>query len=450
MNPPAAIQIDPTRRAQTVEGWGTSLAWWANVIGGWSTPAQNALADLLFSPAVGLGLTIARYNIGGGDAPDHHHMRPGAGVPGYQPSAGVWDWAADANQRAILQAARARGATLCEAFANSPPYWMTRSGCAAGAADGGNNLPDANVDLFAAYLAEVVAHFARAWNVVFRSVEPFNEPSATWWTQGHNQEGCHVSRPQQQAIITRLAAQLAARGVTATTIAVGDENSIDDMVATFDSYDPTILSSVTQINTHSYNGTRRAELAARAAQGGQRLWMSEYGTGGGPHDHQAIAPALALSQQIRQDMSVLQPTAWVYWQAVENEASNNWGLIHAAFAGPGEQYWPTKQYYAMGQYSRFIRPGYTILGAGDTSLLAAYEQASGTLVLVYDNSTARDASIELDLSLFTRVPGSAILYRTSAAENVLQLAPMPLTQTTLTVPSAAQSITTVVMTGAIV
>ena len=30
------VHVDPRVRYQTVEGWGTSLAWWANVIGGWS------------------------------------------------------------------------------------------------------------------------------------------------------------------------------------------------------------------------------------------------------------------------------------------------------------------------------------------------------------------------------------------------------------------------------
>ena len=102
------VRVDPTVRLQTVEGWGTSLAWWANVIGGWSEATRNAIADLVFNPLGGLGLNVVRYNIGGGDDPTHDHMRPGAAVPGYQPAPGVWDWNADANQRWMLLAAQAR------------------------------------------------------------------------------------------------------------------------------------------------------------------------------------------------------------------------------------------------------------------------------------------------------------------------------------------------------
>ena len=46
---------------------------------------------------------------------------------------GTWNWEADAAQRWMLLAARDRGATLFEAFSNSPPYWMTVSGRASGA-----------------------------------------------------------------------------------------------------------------------------------------------------------------------------------------------------------------------------------------------------------------------------------------------------------------------------
>ena len=49
------------------EGWGTSLCWWANRVGYSDTLAQKA-ADTFVSPD-GLGLNIARFNIGGGDDP---------------------------------------------------------------------------------------------------------------------------------------------------------------------------------------------------------------------------------------------------------------------------------------------------------------------------------------------------------------------------------------------
>ena len=438
-----AARVDPGARYQTVEGWGTSLAWWGHVVGGWSDATRNELADLVFNPTNGLGLTVTRYNIGGGDDPTHHHMRPGGDIPGYQPAPGAWDWEADANQRWMLAAARARGAALCEAFSNSPPYWMTRSGCAAGAADGGDNLREEDIDTFASYLAEVLAHFRDSWGTTFRTIAPFNEPDGAWWKAGNNQEGCHVSPGMQQAVVASLGRRLAARGLSGTAISVADVNNIDNMVAAFDGYDPVARVQVAQVNTHSYSGTRRADLRERAAAGGKGLWMSEYGTGGGPHDHANMLPALLLSAQIRRDMAELRPSAWVYWQVVEREASNNWGCIHAGFDG-SEQYWLTRQYYALAQYSSFIRPGYTIIGTDDIDTLAAHDEGSGTLVLVCDNNTQQPRGVSYDLSAFRGVAGAASVYHTSTTENRARVEDAPIANGILTATIPPQSIVTLV------
>ena len=132
------VKINPAVRHQTFEGWGTSLGWWANHVGGWSADARDAVVEAVVDPATGLGYNLFRYNIGGGENPTHQHMGAFKEMPGFEPSAGTWTWDADANQRAILQRIVERGGTgiFLEAFSNSPPYWMTTSGCASGNTDG--------------------------------------------------------------------------------------------------------------------------------------------------------------------------------------------------------------------------------------------------------------------------------------------------------------------------
>jgi len=49
----------------------------------------------------------------------------------------------------------------------------------------------------AAYLASVASHAAREWRLRFRTVEPLNEPLATWWRPWGTQEGCHFSHAAQ-------------------------------------------------------------------------------------------------------------------------------------------------------------------------------------------------------------------------------------------------------------
>lgn len=57
-------------------GWGTSLCWWANVIGGYAN--RTAYVDLAFSQ---LKLNIVRYNIGG-SGPLGRHFRSEASHAG--------------------------------------------------------------------------------------------------------------------------------------------------------------------------------------------------------------------------------------------------------------------------------------------------------------------------------------------------------------------------------
>ncbi len=63
------MRVDPSYQQQEFEGWGTSLVWFANATGGYPEPVRRQLVDMLFGED-GLDLNIARYNIGGGNAPD--------------------------------------------------------------------------------------------------------------------------------------------------------------------------------------------------------------------------------------------------------------------------------------------------------------------------------------------------------------------------------------------
>jgi O-Glycosyl hydrolase family 30 len=61
------VYIDPKINYQTIEGWGTSLAWWANVLGNWKDQSKiDEVTKKLFSQSEGLGLNAVRYNIGAG------------------------------------------------------------------------------------------------------------------------------------------------------------------------------------------------------------------------------------------------------------------------------------------------------------------------------------------------------------------------------------------------
>ena len=348
-------------------GFGTSLAWFGNVIGRFDHPVRERLADLLFDPQVGLGLNIVRYNIGGGDHPRHDHMRPGGAVPGFRVSPSApYDWDADPGQRWLLHAALRRGVRHAEAFANSPPWWLTHSGCSAGALDpGDDNLRADAYDAFADYLTEVVRHFRDAWGVTFTTLAPLNEPGTRYWQAGGRQEGAHFEPASQARILTVVALALERKGLFATRLSANDETNLDLGVRELAALPESTRRQVAQINLHAYGGSARRDARSLARRHGMGLWMSEWDGGGGvPYDPSHMAPALELANAILTDLRELQPDAWVLWQAVENaenmtagHENSNWGLIHADFAGGTQGFRLTKKYFAMAQFSRFLRPG---------------------------------------------------------------------------------------------
>jgi hypothetical protein len=146
---PQTIKVDASMSNQTLEGWGTSLAWFANSVGGWTnTTNRSNLMHALFDPSAGLGLNYLRYNIGGGNDPQcgsggaHYACITPTyhATPGYEPSSGVYDWTQDTNQRWVATNAQSMGADLFEAVSYSPPYWMTNSGTSEGGVNGADNL----------------------------------------------------------------------------------------------------------------------------------------------------------------------------------------------------------------------------------------------------------------------------------------------------------------------
>ncbi len=442
----STVTINPEYEHQTFKGWGTSLSWWGNAIGGWqNTTKQNEILDLLYDENVGLGLNVARYNIGGGDDPTHTHMRNGANLEGYQPSPGVWNYNADATQRYILDEAIDRGVNIVEGFAKTAPYWMTYSGCSAGNVDGTSNLKPEYYDDFADYLADVYLLFKNTYGITFDSISPINEPNGPWWEVNNRQEGCHYTQQEQNDFFKVLNERFNAKGLSNATIAGPEGFEFNSTLSSWNTYDSLAKSGIDKINTHSYYGTERLYLNTIALCSGKRLSVSEYGVGVGDHDHNAIESALELSHKITDDVENLQPETWVYWQAVEEEFDvNNWGFIHASFDGT-ENYEVTKQYYGMANYSKFIRPGSTIIGVSDSNMLVALNKNTHKLTIVVINDTTSSNNYTIDLSKFATVGSTANAYRTSSSENLAQLDNISIQNKVLQVTTTPKSITTYVI-----
>ncbi|MFJ5229344.1 RICIN domain-containing protein [Kitasatospora sp. NPDC088391] len=481
------VRLDPSYQQQPFQGWGTALAWFANATGNWPDSERNALADALYGPD-GLGFTVARYNIGGGDSPETApYLRPGAAVPGYwnRPAAygppggstagwteqpdwwdpndpADWNPQADAAQRWWLTAAKARGADTFEAFSNSAPYFMTDSGLVSGAVDGSqDNLRADQYDRFAAYLAGSLQRVQAATGVTFGSLSPMNEPGTSYWHAGGPQEGSHWDAASQAHLAGSVRGALDAAGL-GTPVAAMDETNPDLFRADWSAWPATARAAAGKLNTHTYSTGGRAGVRDLAKGAGLPAWMSEVDLGGSvPQSFTDMSPALDFAHRITDDVRELEPSAWVMWQAVEDYANmtpahenSNWGLIQVDLNSTDPANEPlrlNKKYWAMANYSRFVRPGARVIATDSTDTLAALRPNGTGAVAVYTNSTGAAQTLTLDLAGFQSVDPAVPVQRwtTDAGKNLVRDPDLAATAAkTLTVTVGPGSVTTFVLPGA--
>ncbi|MBE0654327.1 MAG: hypothetical protein IH594_11050 [Bacteroidales bacterium] len=328
-------------------------------------------------------MNIFRFNIGGGDDPSHNHMRgDGGAMPGYKLSADApYDWSQDANQRKITQQLiqsrinqTGKNDIILEAFSNSPPWWMTRSGCSAGSEEGNvTNLLTDMFDDFADYLTEVVKYYHDSLGITFKYLEPFNEPYSTWWKAFGGQEGCYFGQADQEKMIRELYKKLEEKDMLGyCTITAMDSNSLDECFNGITAYKSAgdILPILTKINGHSYFGSdnSRKNLATFCYNNNLKLWQSESGPLNMPGTSEELI--LAMAARVVRDMKEMQCPAWIDWQLAADN-SPQWGLLVGKYSDPNNPVSRGLGYYIRSQFSRFIEPGYTIIDARDPKALTA-------------------------------------------------------------------------------
>jgi hypothetical protein len=305
------ITVNPKTTFGTWEGWGVSLCWWTRVLG------ESALAaDLLWtmnssvsipgsSSVPALGFSIARYNVGGTNNATVNGTRASLSssfpwwkqlesfwVDGedWDPSTPSWDWTADPTQRSALTLGLERGVKTVELFSNSPPWWMLKNRNPSGSNDGSSdNLLPAYYRAHAHYMATVAQQFLSP-SGPFASqplplpitVEPFNEPIATWWKSTGTQEGCHFDASTQQTVALLLADEMAQAGLgkDKALLSASDESQTDMALGTWAALNASARAVIDQVNVHGYQGTsgnRSGLYWQTVVEGGKALRMSEHG-----------------------------------------------------------------------------------------------------------------------------------------------------------------------------
>lgn len=435
------IVVDPNAKYQTFKGFGVSLSWWANIVGGWDQATVDEVSTLLTSSNE-LNLNYFRFNIAGGDTASHTHMRVDARMPGYKTSrTGSYDWTADANQRRILKKIHSlKSSAIYEAISYSPPYWMTHSRCSSGEANGGSNLLAADYPTFADYLTEVVKHYKEVEGVTFSMLTPLNEPFSNWWKANGQQEGCYFSQANQETLINAVYDKLTAKNMLSyCKISAMDANSIDEALSGLNGYVSSgVISKVHDISTHSYTGTAHNQLYEAAKAQGKEVWQTE--TGPLWVNETGIDNYLVMANRIIDDLKNMKAVGWADWQAMDG--GDYWGLLK--YNDSTKTFVKLKSYHIRKQFSKYLKPGYTIVNSS-ANTIAALNPANNELVIVLINRNTTSVSHKVHLNLFASAGPSATTYRTSPIEDCVQLSSISLTDNIFSYTAPAQSVTTFVI-----
>ncbi|MES5820778.1 glycoside hydrolase [Streptomyces sp. RG80] len=484
------VQPDPSYKQEKFEGWGTSLVWFANATGDYPKEIREKLAKLLFGDD-GLALNIARYNIGGGNAPDvKDYLRAGGAVEGWwKAPAGTtrtdtdwwsaddpadWNNKADATQRWWVDRIK-KDITHWETFSNSPPWFMTESGYVSGGFNANaEQLKQSSVDDFAAYMSGATKRLEKAEGIKVDTVDPFNEPNTGYWGTrldangepvGGRQEGAHIGPAMQEKVLAALAPALKKDKVKAEISAM-DETNPGLFATNWNSYSQASKDLVDQMNVHTYGTGQRTTVRDLAKAADKPLWMSEVeGDWGDGQSFTDMRPGLGLAQQMVNDLRELEPTAWVFWQPVEDydnmkpggesAKGGNWGSIQLPFSCTSADtlkscpiYTNTK-FDTARNFTHFIKPGDRLIKVNDTSSAAAVTKDGKGASLVHVNSTTAPRAVTIDLSKFKTIKRDAIVTPTvtDAAGKLVKQAPVKVVDSKATFTVPAQSVTSFAVKG---
>ena len=439
--------VESKEKHQTIDNFGASDGWSMQYIGLWPKEKQAKMADWLFSTEndalgnpKGIGLSLWRFNIGAGST----EQGEASGIDDAWRRAecfllpdGTYDWNKQKGQRNFMQLARQQGVDQFLGFILSAPVYWTQNGLATNTGRGATfNLKEDRYEDFARFMADVVQGIEKEEGIRFKYICPFNEPDGHWNWTGSGQEGTAATKYEIAKTVRLTGAEFQNRNID-TKILVSESFDYNCMYRTHPNTKPDrgyqIQSFFSPDSTEAFIGnvpnvprlmaahsywtntpisdlrTIRIELGNELKKNKVNFWQTEtcimsndkeIGSGGGKD--LSMKTALYVARVIHHDFVFANASAWQWWRSVANSDYKD-GLIYST---PDQSnldgtFTDSKLMWALGNYSRFIRPGAIRLGVsaynsngkpveeGDTDpyalMVSAYQNSDGTPVVVVIN-----------------------------------------------------------------
>ena len=391
------ISVNPGKTYQVVDGFGEADVWQGS--------SSTQMQTLLWDPVNGIGLNLLR-----------------VGIDGTSGSANIMGAAGYADGTACVKF----NGNACKVWAApwSPPASMKDNNNV----NNGGHLNSSSYAAWAKILAAFPAFYKSHGGVDLYAISAQNEPDFT-----ASYQSCIFNSSQMTAWVKVLGPALAALNPPVKVLAAEPDNWGNiwggDNFSTALLADSTADSFIGVMATHDYGGTSAGtyKRPAPPANNTHHVWETECTPGDtGP---------ITIATMIYAAFSTGGVNGWHYWwtEALVPSASS-----------------PPPQVYALGNFSKYVRPGYyraDVSGAANPSgtvpLVVAFTNVSdGTVVIVVVNGGG-----SANVSFFvagSAWPASVTPYVTTTSSKLAAGSPITVTGGRFSASLAGQSVTTFV------
>ncbi len=322
----------------------------------------------------------------------------------------------------ITQAAQAYGAKVWSSSWSPPAKMKTNNDV-----NGGGSLLAAQYQAYADFLADYVAA-CKAKGIDLYALSIQNEPNVST-----NYASCIWTAQQFHDFIKNNLGPTFRRRSIGAMIMAPEYSGWNFDLAEPSLDDPVSRDMVSIMAAHTYKPDDKTKPYQKALDYGKRQWQTEVCSV--KAIDRTMEDALRWVQEIHVMLTKTRINSWSYWLLDGATKDNNEGLWAQG---------PTKRLYAMGNYARFARPGFVVVGAVSASpdiLVTAFKDTSGTgkVAIVAANKGAADVVCEFSLD---RLPVTALTpWETSSRFDLAQRPEIKIIGGRFSVTLTAKSIT---------
>jgi O-glycosyl hydrolase len=436
-NPAANVKL--SQPEQTIDGFGVSTAWLSPP----DVTVRTTVYDALFSVSKGAGLSILRNRIPFRENPkydDKFIVKNADGTYKFATTAngskvfaldwGNWDLS---NTSSLIASIAAKGADYQVSKFLSTPWTPPNNSVTrwklsdsnktidyVNTPEQGGYLDPAHYADYADVLADYVLGYKAKMAVDLTALSLQNEPNFQ-----ANYESADWSAQQFHDFIAVLKTEFAKKGVFAQlpglSILAPEDPNLREALILPTLQDPNTADVLGIVAAHQYEfgianeSSYTAPVLSASLAAGKRLWMTEWSTAAWA-TRTDMADALLVAKLIHEDLTITGVSAFFYWWAWS--ATGNGSLV--VLPMPTTVVIP-KRLYAMGQYSRFVRPGWrrVVTDPAPTGnvLFSAFEDPAGkqvAVVAINVGTAPATVTFTIDVGRF----GSISVYRTSESEDL--------------------------------